>query len=1627
MGRNVTQGPSIEDRVRIDRELTRHGTSVTSVGRDLVSDLDVVIKELSAESVRAFPPADPKRSVWTRLTLPWQIDRSGQRVRLLRPYLEGDPLDRSFERGPSSVEWTIGIALDLFRALDTLHGLGIVHGAVKPANVIVGTEPGGRAWLVDPSITDPATGSPAPDITVGTARYFSPEQAGALNDRVDSRSDLYSAGIVLFECLTGRPLHDVGDTGELLRAHLLHPSTSVRAAGVTVPRALDEIVGRLLRKDPRDRYASAAGVLQDLQELQRAVDRGDRDPVLVIGASDDRATVTDPAFVGRTGELAEIDRILDRGEVGRGTLVRLEAGSGDGKTRFLDEISLMAAQRRALVLRAEARDLEAPKPSTLLEGLASSIVDAAATDAGFADHLRRSLGAWAPELRTVVPELAGILRTASDERDEVSDNRLTAALAALFDALGTPERAAVLLLDDCQWADELSLSVVDRWSRNPPAMRSTTVIAALRNDEIRPDHPSRSWSRASTITLRPLDETVTRQLVTTMAGRVPDEANAVIHRVSRGRPFFVTSALRGMVESNALRPAPGGWQMDPDALASLSTTGKAAMLITRQLGRLPDETLAFLSAAAIFGRHASVAEAATLAGVDTGRVGAIVDDGRRAGLIWSAEPGGISFIHDKVREGALGRLSGAERRLLHLAAAELIERERRADVFDLAYHFDEGGESGRALPAAIEAAALARGRHALETAEAMYRIAARGVDPSHREQRAHLAQELGEVLMLRGAYDDAAIWFDEARGLARSGPEAAAIQARIGELAFKRGDVRTAADAITQALAMIGRRVPTAGLVLVPLFLWELVVQALHSLVPSLFVGRRPLDGATVDLLASRFHGRLGYAWWFERGKIATLWTHLRSLNLAERYPPTSELAQAYSEHAPAMMLIPWHRRGIRFAQRSHAIRVQLGDLWGQGQSLHFWGAGLYAASQYRASLERMREAHELLERTGDRWELNNCTLQMAMAMYRLGDLAGAVEHSRLARQSGLEIGDAQARGIGLEGWAKATDGRLPEGVIRSELERSHEDVLTVGSVLQAEGVRLLASDDPVAAIGSFEEGQRRFRQAGMKNAGVSPVRPWLLTALRRAAEAEPAVARRRRRAHLRRARRVARQATRRARFYRNDLPHVLRERAHLAALSGRRRRAHRLFDRSLDVAIRQQAAAEALRTRIARGTVGEALGWAVDVEDGGRARRELDALLASTGQAVPSRGRATLSLVDRFDTLLTHGRRIASSLRPDVIEDESVEAARVLLRAERTRILRVGASLEARDASTSEVVEHPVVREALEQLTVVTRSAAHEGSALAAPILVRGRPVACLFATHPEVSTLFGEDEERLIEFVCTLSGAALENAEGFDEVRSLTRMLERRVAERTAELAGTNQALTESMAQLERANEELRDLDRMKDEFVSMVTHELRTPLTSVVGFASTLLEIPGEIPPEELRRCVEIIERQSRRLTRLVENLLQLSRLDRGAVHVSMASYDVRDLLERALEEIEARGTVSIACAPGVRVLTDPDCFTQIVLNLLSNAHRHGAPPIAIEVRPVDRTVEVAVADGGTGVPSSFIPHLFDRFAQAEAGRATGGIGLGLAIVASLAADVGASVRYEPNRPRGARFVLRLPAAR
>ena len=284
--------------------------------------------------------------------------------------------------------------------------------------------------------------------------------------------------------------------------------------------------------------------------------------------------------------------------------------------------------------------------------------------------------------------------------------------------------------------------------------------------------------------------------------------------------------------------------------------------------------------------------------------------------------------------------------------------------------------------------------------------------------------------------------------------------------------------------------------------LWEVVIQALHTLLPGVFLARRQLEGAEKELIAMRLYSRLAHLYWFHRGTFPSLWAHLRELNLAERYPPTLELAQAYSEHAPAMSLIPYFRRGIVFVEKSLTIRKTFGDVWGQGQSLHFYGIILYASSRFKECIDKCREAIRLLERTGDYWEVNIARYQIAASLYRLGDLQGALAEAQRMHQSGVDLGDAQATGISLDIWARASPGQVPAKVIQAELARPQEDVQRTAQVLAAEGARLLHEGRPAAAAKVLERGYQIVKRAGVRNAWVAPVLPWLATALRQSVEA---------------------------------------------------------------------------------------------------------------------------------------------------------------------------------------------------------------------------------------------------------------------------------------------------------------------------------------------------------------------------------------------------------------------------------------------------------------------------------------------------------------------------------------------
>jgi signal transduction histidine kinase len=258
-----------------------------------------------------------------------------------------------------------------------------------------------------------------------------------------------------------------------------------------------------------------------------------------------------------------------------------------------------------------------------------------------------------------------------------------------------------------------------------------------------------------------------------------------------------------------------------------------------------------------------------------------------------------------------------------------------------------------------------------------------------------------------------------------------------------------------------------------------------------------------------------------------------------------------------------------------------------------------------------------------------------------------------------------------------------------------------------------------------------------------------------------------------------------------------------------------------------------------------------------------------------------------------------------------------------------------------------------------------------------------------------FGGEELRLLRTLGALTGLALDRARLYQQ-------------EREARLA------------LERA-------DELKSNFIALAAHELRTPVTSINGVIQTL-HARGDLLDEEQRVLLrDMLRDQGRRLGSLVEQLLDLSRLDAEAISIEPEVLPVRERVEELVRSTagERVADVTVEVAADLEASVDPAAFDRILSNLVANALRYGEPPVIVRAEQRDRHFRLAVEDRGPGVPQEFVPDLFERFTRSPRTQERGlGTGLGLAIARSYANAHSGELVYEPASPQGARFELVIP---
>ncbi len=241
---------------------------------------------------------------------------------------------------------------------------------------------------------------------------------------------------------------------------------------------------------------------------------------------------------------------------------------------------------------------------------------------------------------------------------------------------------------------------------------------------------------------------------------------------------------------------------------------------------------------------------------------------------------------------------------------------------------------------------------------------------------------------------------------------------------------------------------------------------------------------------------------------------------------------------------------------------------------------------------------------------------------------------------------------------------------------------------------------------------------------------------------------------------------------------------------------------------------------------------------------------------------------------------------------------------------------------------------------------------------------------------------------------------------------------------LRGTLQDETE----LRRANAELASANGLLADTIGMLGHDLRQPLTVLRGYLEALREDWEQLDEPARRHLIEVGQRAANRTDDLLQDILALVNLDTASLVTHPdPELDVRAVLREALERSGCTAEVDLAGAPAVRA--DPVHLRQMLVNLLTNAARYGAPPITIRVHEEGDRVEVSVRDHGEGVPQEFLPELFDRFTRAGTGVAAtmSGTGFGLYLVQRLAHANGGEVTHHSVRPHGAEFRLVLPRGR
>jgi len=657
-----------------------------------------------------------------RVITPYAFECFGEVQFLVKRYFSGfQPLSQWRGQKAITIDDFLKIAGELALILNVVHDAGIIHGGVKPHNILIQPETLAvhlTDFITPIDIREISHFIYDQDFVEGTLAYTSPEQTGRINHRVDFSTDMYSLGIVFYQLLTGQLPFKSIDPLELIHSHLAEEAPPVHHVNKMLPPILGEIIAKMCLKEPEKRYQSCLGLYADLHRCAMEYSVSGSIPSFKIGLQDHRRRVIFISkMVGRMAEAKIVLQQYDRVTRGGFASVFISGLPGIGKTRLIQELQRPLVEHRGYFTSGKFDQYQKNIPySSLLQAfrnLIRTLLTESDSQVNFwQKRILEAVGTQGKVICDVIPELIILIGTQPDVPNlppVEARNRFNNLFGQFLACLAQRDYPLILFIDDLQWCDSATFDFLRHVFANVDDYPYLFFIGAYRNNEVDANHTLMQLMRVMSerhlplndLRLTALNASDCHEMVAYILDLPRERCAALANflvELTEGNPLFVSESLSWLHNEQLLHVNEDGqWGWDMMKISQSNMPTNVVELFGAKVSQLPTETVEILMLCACMGNRFAAEEVSLIQEISYQTLFERLKPVLSLGLLMESKTE-LQFVHDRVQEAVLRFLNPEQRRAIHWRIGQHLlgdthigeQLEQQENLFTIAAHLNLG-------------------------------------------------------------------------------------------------------------------------------------------------------------------------------------------------------------------------------------------------------------------------------------------------------------------------------------------------------------------------------------------------------------------------------------------------------------------------------------------------------------------------------------------------------------------------------------------------------------------------------------------------------------------------------------------------------------------------------------------------------------------------------------------------------------------------------------------------------------------------------------------------------------------------------------------------------------------------